>query len=174
MSGSVVVLSGERGVGKSTVCCKTAARSQSRGYTCGGLITLRQPYDALDVLDVSSGDTRRLTLASEVAPAVVQGRFRFDPTTLVWGNDVLTRATPCHLLVVDELGPLEFEQGLGWRQAFEVLRGDDFVLALVVVRPELVEEAQLRLSADPITVLAVTLENRDDLPIKLVEMLEGD
>jgi nucleoside-triphosphatase THEP1 len=172
MSKSVVILTGERGVGKSTVCDKTVARSQSRGYTCGGLITLR--HDTLDVRDVSSGDTRRLTLDSKVAPAVVQGRFRFDPMTLAWGNDVLAQAVPCHLLVVDELGPLEFERGLGWRRAFEVLHRGDFVLALTVVRPELVQEAQARLSADLITVLTVTLENRDDLPVKLVEMLEEE
>jgi len=56
------VVSGERGAGKSTVCRETVALARARGYTCGGLLTLSRPDDTLDVLDVRSGDVRRLTV----------------------------------------------------------------------------------------------------------------
>jgi len=92
---------------------------------------LSRPDGARDVLDVRSGNLRRLTLGTGASAAVVQGRFRFDPETLAWGDAALAQATPCHLLVVDELGPLEIERGQGWPKAFDVLRGTDFALALV-------------------------------------------
>ncbi len=178
MAARIVILTGERGVGKSTVCCKTVALARARGYTCGGIITLSRPNDIRDVLDVRSGDVRRLTIApDEVEPdesVVVQGRFRFNPDTLSWGGDALTYATPCHLFVADELGPLELEQGQGWVKAFDVLRGNDFTLALAVVRIELLERTQLKLPAGSTTSLTVVPHNRDCLPGVLLEMLEKE
>lgn len=173
MVARIIVLSGERGAGKSTVCRETIALAQARGYTCGGLLTLSRPDDTLDVLDVRSGDVRRLTLEPDASPAVIQGRFRFDPETLAWGNVVLARAWPCHLLVVDELGPLEIEREEGWLKAFDVLRWPDLMLALVVVRPELVARAQLKLPAGATTVLTVRPDNRDDLPVYLLGLLQA-
>lgn len=174
MAARIVILTGERGVGKSTVCRETVTRAQARHYTCGGILTLGRPSGARDVLDVRSGNLHRLTLGAGASAALVQGRFRFDPETLAWGNDVLGRAVPCHLLVVDELGPLEIERGQGWPGAFDVLRGTDFALALVVVRPELSAQAQRRLPVGATTVLVVTVDNRDELPDVLLGRLERD
>jgi nucleoside-triphosphatase THEP1 len=172
MATSTIILTGERGVGKTTVCREVVMLAQAKGYACGGIITLTRPDGELDVLDVSSGKTRQLTLPPDAKPAIVQGRFRFAPDTMGWGNKALTRATPCQLLVVDELGPLELEQGRGWTKAFDVLQREDFTLALVVVRPELVVKAQLRLPRSASTVLKVMPEDRDSLPSILLEMLE--
>lgn len=174
MAASVVILTGERGVGKTTVCRETITLAKVRGYTCGGILTLIQPDGELGVLDASSGDTRRLTLPPDAKPAIVQGRFHFAPETLDWGNMVLARATPCQLLVIDELGPLEIEQGRGWTKTSDVLHRGDFALALVVVRPELVVKAQLWLAVGAIAVLAVTPEDRGGFPSTLLNMLKRE
>jgi len=174
MVARIIILTGERGAGKSTVCRGTVALAQARGYTCGGIITFSHPGGTLDVLDVCSGDVRRLTLESDASPAVILGRFRFDPETLAWGNAVLARTLPCHLLVVDELGPLEVEREVGWLKAFDVLRRADFALALVVVRPELVARAQLKLPVSATTVITVTPDDRDGIPAVLMETLERE
>lgn len=170
---SVIVLTGERGIGKSTVCRGTVGMAQSEGYTCGGILTLAHE-DGRDVLDVSSGDVRRLTLEVNAAQGVDQGRFCFDRQVLAWGSTLLIQATPCDLLVVDEIGPLELERGGGWINAFDVLRGGDFALALAVVRPELVVQAQLRLTDCAPVVMAVTRENRDQLPGILMRKLRQE
>lgn len=172
MAARIIILTGERGVGKSTICRETVALAQARGYTCGGILTLSCSNNTLDVLDVCGDHARRLTLEPGVTPAVTQGRFHFDPETLAWGNDVLAHATPCHLLVVDEVGPLEIEQGGGWLKAFDVLRKADFALALVVVRPELLVRAQLKLPTSATTVFTATPRSRGDLPGVLLEILE--
>jgi nucleoside-triphosphatase THEP1 len=169
----IVVLTGERGIGKSTVCRNTVALARDEGYACGGLLTLAHD-DVRDALDVSSGDVRRLTQEGPATRAVDQGRFRFDPQVLTWANRALIRATPCDLLVVDEIGPLELERGGGWTNAFHVLQGRDFALALVVVRPELVVQAQSRLPDCATVVIAVARENRDELPGTLMGMLRQE
>jgi nucleoside-triphosphatase THEP1 len=174
MATSIVILSGERGVGKTTACRETVALAQANGYTCGGILTSTQPDGELDVIDVSNSETRRLTLPPNTEPAIVQGRFRFAPETVGWGNIVLAEATPCQLLVVDELGPLELERGGGWQKAFDVLRRGNFALALVVIRPEMVVRAQLWLPIGATTVFTVTPENRADFPPALLEVLERE
>jgi nucleoside-triphosphatase THEP1 len=172
MATSIIILTGERGAGKTSACRETVTMAQAKGYACSGILTLTQPDGELDVLDVSSGETRRLTLPPDTKPAIVQGRFCFAPETFGWGNVVLTHTVPCQLLVIDELGPLELEQHRGWTKAFDVLQRRNFALALVVVRPELVIKAQLRLPGNATTVLSVTPEDRDGLPAMLLEILE--
>jgi nucleoside-triphosphatase THEP1 len=52
MPARIVILTGERGVGKSTVCRKTVGLAQARQYTCGGILTLSHSNGGRDVLDV--------------------------------------------------------------------------------------------------------------------------
>ena len=172
MTAQIVILTGERGAGKSTVCRQAADIAASKQYPCRGIITLRRSPDILDALDVRSGQVRRLTDASERDTALSLGRYRFDPAAFGWGNDVLASALPCDLLVVDELGPLEFERGQGWMAAFDALVAGSFSLAIVVVRPDLVEQARSLLPTQGTTILTVTPENRDGLPRTIVEMPE--
>ena len=174
MSARIVVLTGERGVGKSTVCRKMIDLAKDRNYACGGVLTVARHNGERDVLDVGSGDVHRLTLAPDAGTGVLQGRFHFDPATLTWGDEVLTRAHGYDLLVVDELGPLEITRGKGWKSAFDGLYEGDFTLALVVVRPELLVQAQLRLPNSATTVFTVTHHNRDGLPDVLLKILERE
>jgi nucleoside-triphosphatase THEP1 len=173
MAARIVILTGKRGVGKSTVCRKAVGLAEARQYTCGGILTLSRLDGGRDVLDVQSGQVRRLTLEPGVNAGVPQGRFCFDPETLAWGNDALTCALGCHLLVVDELGPLEIERGEGWLGAFDALREAEYTLALVVVRPELLVQVQFKLPTSATTVFTVTPRNRDDLPNVLLKILEA-
>jgi nucleoside-triphosphatase THEP1 len=172
---TVVVLTGDRGVGKSTVCHKALTIAQAKGYVCGGVVTTSDPNSPRQVLNARTGQIRRLTLEPGQSGGnnpVVQGRFRFDVETMVWGNRVLARATPCDLLLVDELGPLEIERAQGWQTALDVLLKGDYTLGLVVVRPRLLEPLRSRLPTLSPTVLHVTPRNRNDLPGLLVDMLE--
>ena len=73
---------------------------------------------------------------------LVFGKWFFNRQTLVWGKDVLKASIPCDLLVVDELGPIELRLSQGWTNALDVILTGQFHLALVVIRPELVELVQ--------------------------------
>lgn len=159
-------MTGPRGVGKSTLCLRTVAQAREMGHSCAGLLTLREDGEQRAVVDVRTGLRRRLTLPGP--PGVPVGRFFFDPEVLAWGAEALAKSTPCDLLVVDELGPLELAGG-GWAVGLDVLRSGDFRLGLAVVRPELLAEFQARLPGAQR--VEVTLENRDGLPVWLVGFL---
>jgi hypothetical protein len=57
---------------------------------------------------------------------------------------VRAQAVPCGLLVVDELGPLEFERAQGWLSGLTALDSGEYELGLVVIRPELMGAALAR------------------------------
>ena len=165
----VVILTGARRVGKSTVCSKAAALARRRGYVCGGILTVAD-QGVRHVLDLRTGQRRCLTVTSGREDVVAQGRFRFSRETLSWGNEALRRSVPCDLLVIDEVGPLEVERGQGWVAAFDVLGAGDYGLALLVVRPELLTQVGDILAVSSRQIVPVTERNRDDLPVSLAAM----
>lgn len=106
----------------------------------------------LDVKDLCTGT--RVALAEKLTPTGGPSteRWHFHTGGLVWGAQVLAAGTPCDLLVIDELGPLELERGTGWANALDVLRGGNYRLALTTVRPDLAGHLQHLLSGCPMTV----------------------
>jgi nucleoside-triphosphatase THEP1 len=111
------------------------------------------------------------------------GPYSFDPAALARALRVLRRAaaTGCDLLMVDEIGPLELEQGKGFAPILDLLPVEGPTHTLIVVRPALLDPLLLRLRdavgrpcRTGFTVFSVTEENRDELPLQIVEALWGD
>ena len=116
------------------------------------------------------------------------GPYSFDPAGLTRALRVLERAisTGCDLLIVDEIGPLELEQGEGFAPILDLLPVEGPTHTLIVVRPALLDPLRLHLrktvrlsspepsSATPFKVFSVTEGNREEMPLRIVEELWGD
>ena len=149
----LVLVTGTSGTGKTRWCERLAGAARAAGLRVAGLVSpaLLEAgrKSAIDLVDLATGSRRRLA----VRPAAGEGGtaglgWRFEEATLAWGNEVLATAGPCDLLVVDELGPLELGCGTGLTAAFDAVATRSFRLAVVVVRPELLEAARARLGPD--------------------------
>ncbi len=145
---TVLVLTGERGAGKSSCCQHIAELASARGWDVAGVLSPALFQEGLKVgilvTDLRSGETRALArYRRNSKPGALC--YDFDPTSLAWADSVATNAPPCDLLILDELGPLEMEQGRGMVSALDVLRGGSFRLAVVVVRPALLDLFRNRL-----------------------------
>jgi len=183
---TIVVLSGESGCGKTTLCARVVALAQARGLVVAGVLTPPRLADGckvgLDVEDIRTGQCRPLAEAgaepgrsiagSTDGPATESWHFHADG--LVWGTLVLRHATPCDLLVVDELGPLELIRDQGWTVGLDLLRAGRYRLALVVVRPELLRHLQERLDRRELLILTMTEANRDTVFEQITALLGGD
>jgi nucleoside-triphosphatase THEP1 len=171
----VLLLTGERGVGKTGVCQRVVREACERGLSCAGAMSPAVFEGGhkvgITLVDVATGEYRPLAVADGLRGEVRWGKYRFMPEALEWGTQVLEGATPCDLLVVDELGPLELEADQGLVAALDVLNAGGFSLALVVVRPELVEKLKERLGGRVTQVLKVTLANREQLSALIVDLL---
>lgn len=148
---NLFLITGDIGVGKTTWCQRWIDSARADGRGVGGLlsppITVDGQKVAIDLVDLASGERRQLARLRPVeaaSGAVMTGKWLFDTAVLTWGNDVLGRVTAVDLLIIDELGPLEFEQGQGLQAAFELVAAGNYRMAGVVVRPSLIPQAQQR------------------------------
>jgi nucleoside-triphosphatase THEP1 len=183
---TIVVLSGKSGCGKTTLCAQVATQAQAQGLAVAGVLTpprlINGRKTGLDVVDLRTGQRRPLAeVCAEPHRSIVgntdgpaTGSWHFYADGLAWGTLVLRRATPCDLLVMDELGPLELLRGQGWTVGLDLLRAGRYRLALVVVRPELLARLQERLDGMELLILTMTEANRDALLGQIVALLGGD
>lgn len=177
--GLIYVVTGERGSGKSTICAQVARDAAGRGMSVAGILTERsspEPGAARKVVDMRSGEVR--LFGAQSVHGSGSGRsdpltpgWEFDSDVFAWANQVFARSTPCELLIVDEVGPLELLGGRGWASALAALRSRDFGVALVVCRPGLLAQLETSLGAPPSRLFVVGVENRDGLPATIVARL---
>ena len=186
MTGRVILLSGAKGVGKSTLAARVAAMARAAGWRVGGVLSppeLSAEGEKVGIWleDAASGERRRLAESTRLrqGAAVETTHWSFDDAVLEWGAALIAAATPCDLLLVDELGPLELERGQGWTVAFDVLRGGGlepragYRCALVVIRAPLVAALEARLAGLPVEAVVVTEANREALAAQLAARLWG-
>lgn len=145
----LALLTGGRGSGKTRWCLSLLDAARSAGLKTAGVISppvyANGAKIAIDVLDAASGARRRLAerpAANEVGTAGLG--WRFDAPALAWGNALLENVKTCDLLIVDELGPLEFRGVGGFHHGFAAIEARRYRQAVVVVRPELIAAAIAR------------------------------
>jgi nucleoside-triphosphatase THEP1 len=136
-----------------------------------------------EALDVGSGDRWPLACTDQELGGPRVGPYNLDPDGLARALGVLRRAATAgyDLLMVDEIGPLELERGEGFAPVLEWLpsaatesRPKAICHLLIVVRPALLDQLLQRLRGTKCTVFNVTEDNRDELPLRIVEKLWRD
>ena len=170
----IVLLTGESGSGKTTLCARVVASLKVRGLDVAGVLTLPRFADGekigMDVEDVRTGERGALAERATVGVGTANLAWKFNASNVERGTQILRAATPCDVLVVDELGPLELVHAQGWVIALDILRAVKYRAALVVVRPGLVESFQARVKLNQ--VLTVTALNREELFNQIVHVLD--
>ncbi len=145
----LTLLTGGRGSGKTRWCLHLLAQARASGIAVAGVVS-PPVYTAghktgIDLQDVASGACRRLAERPAPGESGTAGLgWRFDPQALRWGNMLLAQLPPCDVLLIDELGPLEFRGEGGFLAGFQAIAAQQYRLALVVVRPELIDIARER------------------------------
>jgi len=141
------LVTGWRGSGKTTFCREILQTARLANWDAAGLLSPAVFKEGFKVSifaeEIRSGKKRLLAATQQQTKTdLAFGDWFFNRKTLEWGNQVLQSSVPCDLLVIDELGPLEFNLSMGWMIALDVIKTAQFRIALVVIRPELLESAQ--------------------------------
>lgn len=139
------VISGERGVGKTTFCQNMVKRAILKKWNVAGILSLAVIVQgekiAINANDLRNNKQCRLAqrMPSGLAGSIHTDTWHFDEDVLEWGNEVFRTALPCDLLVVDELGPLELERKQGWMAALDAIHSKAYRFCLLVLRPDLLD-----------------------------------
>lgn len=148
---ALYIITGDRGAGKSTFCQHLVELAGPAGWQIGGLLSPAVveggQKTGIAVVNLRRGEQRLLAVRREThqpAAALQTNRWSFNADVMAWGNAVLHTAVPCDLLVVDELGPVEFERSEGWQAGLTALDSGRYRWGVVVIRPELLAVARQR------------------------------
>ncbi len=156
-----MILSGEIGAGKSTVCREVVRFLTDRGVSCGGVMCEKTVRGEIIVADASCGE-RMLLGSPGGAGSLLVGKYAFDPAAMDFAVSAVERGRQASVLVVDELGPLELAGG-GLSAAIDLIRTGEGAHCLAVIRQELVP-AFMPLLDRPARIFRVNAENRTYLP----------
>ena len=97
------------------------------------------------LMDISSQEKKLLAnYQPGWDPENPKREWKMDPEVLQWGHEVIRESVPTSILIIDELGFLEFEKNQGWTTAFDILENGDYKLAIVVVRIGLLKQAMAK------------------------------
>jgi nucleoside-triphosphatase THEP1 len=144
--GTLHLLTGERGAGKTTLLQHLIRDCRSRNIEVAGVISPavfeNEKKTAINLQDVRSGELRRLAeIRRGDSAGVMTDHWAFDSQTLEWGNRILAALPACSLFLLDELGPIELERNQGLMEGLSAIARGNYSVAIVVIRPELVEKA---------------------------------
>jgi nucleoside-triphosphatase THEP1 len=144
--GRIWIITGVQETGKSRFCSHLIEKAREKRLKTAGVLSppvyINGVKTAIEVEDLRYGEKKTLAWKRKDEQGSVQTkRWTFDADSLEWGNTLLAHATPCDVLIVDELGLLEFERGAGWQNGLSAIQSGDYQVAVVVVRPHLVDQA---------------------------------
>ncbi|MGQ9567243.1 MAG: nucleoside-triphosphatase [Anaerolineae bacterium] len=177
----LLLLTGEVGSGKTTVCQRVVEGCRPLGIPVAGLLSLpligpQGQRLAIQAVDLTTGARERLARLGE-GEGTRLGPYTFAPEAVRWALAVLERdvAAP-GLLLVDEIGPLELGRGEGLAPALPALqrRAEEGKPLLLVVRTGFIAPL-LRAVAPltcPVATFRVTARTRDLLPQWILAALE--
>lgn len=142
-----LIVTGLSGAGKTTYCQHVIAVAKSAGWRTAGILSPPRFADGqktgIFAVELASGATRLLaSCVPDEIKGMRFGKWVFDSDTLAWGNNLLLNLPACELLVVDEIGPLEFDSQQGWPACFDAISHPLAVITLTTVRPSYLQQLQ--------------------------------
>jgi nucleoside-triphosphatase THEP1 len=173
---SIYLLCGSSESGKTTTLLRFLDQVESLNLDCRGILCPPVFEDsqktAINILNVSSREERHLAVLNLTqATELATHRWILDTGAVEWGNTLLEKAVPCDILFVDELGPLEYDRGQGLIEGFTAIDSSAYQLALVTLRPSLLEKALLRWPSAK--VIQVSRSNQAAILRELMDRVQG-
>jgi len=169
----VLLLTGNPGVGKTTVLTKTLDALKAEGYTVGGMISHEVREGGVrvgfEIIDLNS--SRRGWLAhinQKTGPQLGKYRVNLEDLDSIGAQAILAAVEDCDVIAIDEIGPMELFSARFKEATRKALESRKLVVAVVHWKApdSLISEARKREDAELIT---VTYENRETLHEATVE-----
>jgi nucleoside-triphosphatase len=169
----VILLSGNPGVGKTTVLTKAVSTLKQKGYCVGSLIS-REVREGgtrvgFELLDLSGGRRGWLARVNQKhGPQVGKYRVNLEGLDTIGAEAIAEAVARCDIIAIDEIGPMELFSEKFKQATRKALESHTPVLAVVhwKAKDRLIHEAKNR---PDVEIFTVTQENRDKLPGTIVE-----
>lgn len=164
----VIVVTGEIGIGKTTVCEKVVAIARRLGYSCGGILTPKSK-EGIIIVDIKTDKRKVLASINKVYQGPHTGKYFFNPEGIEFGTRAIDEGISSDILFVDEVGYLEL-QGEGFVKVLGLIRTGKVKNAILVIRQGLLPAFSARLGSR-VSICETTVINRNELPQRICTLL---
>jgi nucleoside-triphosphatase len=169
----VLLLTGNPGVGKTTVLLKAVNALKEKGYCVGGMVSREVRENGVrvgfEILDLHSGRSGWLAHVNQKSGQHV-GKYRVNREDLdfIGAKAVEDAVEKCDIIAIDEIGPMELFSEKFKQATLKALESRKPVLAVVhwKARDRLIREAKNREDAE---IFTVTHEKQDKMPEAIAE-----
>lgn len=168
----VLLLTGDSGVGKTTVLIKIVDSLKAEGISVGGMISrearegnARVGFEIIDLTDNRHGWLAHIT--QRTGPQVGKYHVNLEDLENIGAAAIIKAAEKCDVIAIDEIGPMELFSHKFKQAVKQALESSKLVLAVVHAKAsdQLVNEVKRREDAE---IFTITLANRDGLPEELI------
>lgn len=171
-AGKIIFLTGERDSGKTLVCERVIDMLSGASNSITGIVSPGRYENGkktgIFCINIANREKRLLAYLSPGWDSINPERdWQFSQEALIWGNKLLGRSVPTDLLVIDELGFLEFENNEGWTNGLGAIDSGKYQYALIVVRPTLIKKALDRFP----DARFITISSPEDREIAVYELV---
>ena len=168
----VVIVTGDIGAGKTTVCEKVVNIARGSGYICGGVLTYKAPDKSLTILDIQTGARETLASTDTRYHCPHAGKYFFNIEAINFGIRAIDKGIASDVLVVDEIGYLELGGG-GFVKSLELIKADKVKNFILVIRKQLLSAFLAQLGDKPL-IFETTISTRNQFPQKICSCLIGN
>lgn len=173
MKKRILLLTGNPGVGKTTVVMEVVDSLKEKGYNVGGIVSrevrsdnVRTGFEIIDLMSERQGWLARVT--SGTGPRVGKYRVEMHDLESIGVRAIIDAVDGSDVVVIDEIGPMELFSG-GFKEAVKkALECAKLVLCVVHRRAHdpILDSLKNREDAE---LFEVTLENRSSLSRLILE-----
>lgn len=163
----LLLLTGEPGVGKTTVLLKTVEALRAEGYRVGGMISRevrsRGGRVGFEILDLNDGKTGWLAnVNQETGPQVGKYRVNLENLNDLGATSILKAADGSDVTAIDEIGPMELYSDKFIGAVRRAIESQKPVISVIHKRAKhaLIDEIRYRTDVE---IYTVTRENRESL-----------
>jgi iron complex transport system ATP-binding protein len=169
----VVLVCGAVNSGKTSTMSHFVAELKQRGiHVCGVLshgVWRAGMKVGIVVENIANGETRPLATVESGSSITQQGRYKFFDDGLYFGIKALLDAAEAHVVIVDEVGPLELREE-GFAGAIRTLLYCATGCLIIVVRKTLADDVIEYFRIKVPKVVAVTGEQTEELLRSMVAL----
>jgi nucleoside-triphosphatase len=169
----VLLLTGNPGVGKTTVLMTTVNALKEKGYSVGGIISreIRESGTRVgfEILDLHSSKRGWLAHVNQKSgPQVGKYRVNIEDLNAIGAQAILDAVENCDVIAIDEIGPMELFSEKFKEAVRKALESRRLVIAIIhwKARDVLISEARKR---EDVEIITVTYENREKLNEQVAE-----
>jgi len=179
-----IIITGQIGSGKTTVCNKLSLKLKNKGIKCGGIISLKTIEGNIEVLNLKSQEKKMLAILKDSSAykssnqnnlsCLETSKYFFFNEGIKFGNESILDSLNADIIFIDEIGQIEL-YGKGFIETLSLVQSGCAKNLIIVVRKELLEKYlkmfNFKNNALNFQIYRVDIKNRNELPDIILEKI---